>query len=71
MPGHNAVQSGLKFIDASDERISPTKNSIFWDVMPRGSCENRRSGGANLHHKGEHNQLADHFHSDDGGDAFL
>jgi hypothetical protein len=22
------------------------KNAVFWDVMPRGSCKNRRFGGA-------------------------
>jgi hypothetical protein len=22
------------------------KNSVFWDVTPRGSCKNRRFGGA-------------------------
>jgi hypothetical protein len=21
------------------------KNGVFWDVTPRGSCKNRRSGG--------------------------
>jgi hypothetical protein len=26
------------------------KNEVFWDVMPCGSCKNRRSGGTYCHH---------------------
>jgi hypothetical protein len=32
------------------------KNAVFWDVMPSGSCKNRRFGGTQrLHHKGDKN----------------
>jgi hypothetical protein len=27
------------------EYRSKMKNGVFWDVMPRGSCKNRRFGG--------------------------
>jgi hypothetical protein len=30
------------------------KNAVFWNVMPCGSCKNRRFGGMyRLHHQGE------------------
>jgi hypothetical protein len=33
------------------------KNTVFWDVMRRGSCKNRRFGGTyRLHHQGDKNQ---------------
>jgi hypothetical protein len=33
------------------------KNAIFWDVMPCGSCTNRRFGETYLlHHRGKKNQ---------------
>jgi hypothetical protein len=32
------------------------KNGVFWDVMPCGSCKNRRFGGtSHLHHQGDKN----------------
>jgi hypothetical protein len=32
------------------------KNGVFWDVMPCGSCKNRRFGGTQLlHHQGDKN----------------
>jgi hypothetical protein len=35
------------------------KNGVFWDVMPCGSCKNRRFGGTyRLHHRSENNQRA-------------
>jgi hypothetical protein len=35
-----------------------TKNAVFWDMTPCGSCKNRRSGGTyRLHHQGEKTQL--------------
>jgi hypothetical protein len=35
------------------------KNVLFWDVMPCGSCKNRRFRGTyHLHHQGEKNQQA-------------
>jgi hypothetical protein len=34
------------------------KNGVFWDVTPRGSCKNRRFGGAwRLLHQGNKNRL--------------
>jgi hypothetical protein len=34
------------------------KNSVFWDVTPRGSCKKRRFGGTyRLHHQGDKNTL--------------
>jgi hypothetical protein len=34
------------------------KNAVFWDVMPCGSCRNRRFGGTyRLHLPGEKNHL--------------
>jgi hypothetical protein len=33
------------------------KNGVFWDVMPHGSCKNRRFGGTwRLHHEGDKNR---------------
>jgi uncharacterized membrane protein YccC len=33
------------------------KNAVFWNVMPRGSCNNRRFGGMyRLHHQGDKNR---------------
>jgi hypothetical protein len=33
------------------------KNVVFWDVMPCGSCKNRRVRGTyHLHHQAEKNQ---------------
>jgi hypothetical protein len=33
------------------------KNAVFWDVIPCGSCKNRRFGGTwRLHHQGDKNQ---------------
>jgi hypothetical protein len=35
------------------------KNSVFWDVTPRGFCKNRRFGGTyRLHHQGAKNRRA-------------
>jgi hypothetical protein len=35
------------------------KNVVFWDIMPCGSCENRRFGGnPRFHHQGQKNQRA-------------
>jgi hypothetical protein len=35
------------------------KNTVFWDLMPCGSCKNRRFGGTyGLHHQGDKNRLA-------------
>jgi hypothetical protein len=35
------------------------KKAIFWDVMPYGSCKNRRFGGSyHLHRQGDKDQLA-------------
>jgi hypothetical protein len=43
----------------STELASETKNAIFWDVTPCGSCKNRRFGGTQrLHHQGDKNRLA-------------
>jgi hypothetical protein len=59
------------------------KNAIFLDMMPRGSCKNRRFGGTYcLHRQGENNDLgktlavisillADSFQPGVGGDTFL
>jgi hypothetical protein len=34
-------------------------SAVFWEVMPCGSCKNRRFGGTyRLHHQGEKNQRA-------------
>jgi hypothetical protein len=54
------------------------KNSVFWDVTPCGSCDNRRFGRTcRFHHQGIRCQLlpcsklTDYFHTDDGGKTFL
>jgi hypothetical protein len=33
------------------------ENAVFWDIMPCGSCKNRRFGVSyHLHHQGDKNQ---------------
>jgi hypothetical protein len=40
------------------QHVSKMKNAAFWDVMPYGSCKNRRFGGTyHLHHQGDKNRL--------------
>jgi hypothetical protein len=40
------------------------KNTVFWDVMPCGSCKNQRFGGNySPPHQGENTQQAENFSS--------
>jgi hypothetical protein len=45
------------------------KNVVFWVLTPCGFCWNRRFGGTYRHH--HCSWLADPFHPDNGGNAFL
>jgi hypothetical protein len=41
----------------SSETGKRNKNAVFWNVTPRGSCNNRRFGGTwRLHHQGDKNR---------------
>jgi hypothetical protein len=40
------------------QKILLRKNDVFWDVMPCGSCKNRRFGGTYLHHPSGKNPRA-------------
>jgi hypothetical protein len=66
--------------DSTLQQITKTnfhiKNAVFWDVIPCGSCRNRRFGGTyRFHHQGERNRRArnvrSNLHPQDGGDSFL
>jgi hypothetical protein len=42
--------------------IKILKNTVFWDVVPRGSCKNWHYGGRyRLHHQGDKNRRARHL----------
>jgi hypothetical protein len=47
---NNLLQDFINYIKVSHVRVEvftavTMKNGVFWDVMPCGSCKNRRFGG--------------------------
>jgi hypothetical protein len=50
-------QIPTKIIQVRDEIL--LKNAVFWDVMPCGSCKNRRFGGTSVLTKATRRNIPD------------